>query len=195
MIGDSNGAAEKGWVFQFQQLRKGGPLVNTSVSGNTVGFDGMGSSNLNSLDQLVVYLRRGYAELGAIDEIIIALGTNDCKSEYRDATANRHVNFRKLLDETRNFFKDRGQDIPRIVIMSPPPIAADLPANSEFKNGATCVEELAIFLGDLAAEYGYCYTNLISRRGTELLKNSKDGVHFDAIGYEKIARQLITECY
>lgn len=195
VIGDSNGSVANGWVYQFQRLRKGGPIVNTSASGNTVGFDGMGTSKLNTLDQLVVYLRKGYAELGSIDEIIIALGTNDCKYEYRDATADRHVNYRKLLEETKKFFTERGQEIPRIVILSPPPAAVDAVVNAEFKGASSCVEELAGFLAELALEGGYCYSNLLLKPGQQLLSNSPDGIHFDAIGYEKIARQLLEDCY
>ncbi|MEM9836627.1 MAG: SGNH/GDSL hydrolase family protein [Bacteroidota bacterium] len=195
VIGDSNGAAAKGWVFQFQQIRKGGPLVNTAVGGNTIGFDGMQQSRLNTLNQLVVYLRQGYAEMGAVEEVIIALGTNDCKYEYRDATANRHKNYRDLLNEIKQFFTERGQALPRIVLLSPPPVGPNDQVSDEFRDAAVCVAEMAEFIGGIAAKEGYCYANLLVEPGESLLANSTDGVHFDALGYEKIARKLIQDCY
>lgn len=195
VIGDSNGAADKGWVFQFQQLRKGGPLVNTAVSGNTIGFDGMGSDQLNTISQLSRYLRRGYAEMGGIHEIIISLGTNDCKKQYEGLNAERHVNYRRLLTEINTFFTARGQSLPRIVLLSPPPAAEDAQLNEEFHGAAACISELADFLAELAAEKGYCYVNLLEKPGASLLNFSEDGIHFNANGYELIARQLIKKCY
>ncbi|MEO0734968.1 MAG: SGNH/GDSL hydrolase family protein, partial [Bacteroidota bacterium] len=77
-IGDSNGARQ-GWVYHLQQARGGGPLVNTALSGNTIGFNYGGDLSKNTLENLTGYLRTAYAELGEIDDILISLGTNDCK--------------------------------------------------------------------------------------------------------------------
>ncbi|MEL6141112.1 MAG: GDSL-type esterase/lipase family protein [Bacteroidota bacterium] len=195
VLGDSNGAVQSGWVYQFQQLRGGGPLVNTSVSGNTIGFNGLGDERLNTLSQLVPYLRRGYAEMGAIDDVIIALGTNDCKITYADASAERHVNYRSLLEEIKKFFTDRGQSLPKIILLSPPPIDDAKTEEGEFKGAAACVTELASFISELATSEGYCTTNLITSLGDQLLKYSEDGIHFDATGYELIARELVESCY
>ncbi len=195
VIGDSNGAADKGWVFQLQQLRKGGPLVNTAISGNTVGFDGMNNKQLNTIEQLSQYLRRGYAEMGGIDEIIIGLGTNDCKQQYNSLSIERHTYFRRLCDEINTFFKERGQDLPRIVLLSPPPAAADAQLHEEFQGAATCIAELTNFLEQLAAEKGYCFVNLLEKPGEALLEYSEDGIHFNPTGYELIARQLLRKCY
>ncbi len=195
IIGDSNGEDAKGWVFQFQQLRKGGPVVNTAVGGNTIGFDGMGSARLNTIQQLTSYLRRGYAEMGGIDEIIIGLGTNDCKQQYRGLDAERHVNYRRLLKEITDFFEERGQDIPRIVLLSPPPAGEDGVLSEEFQGAAACVAELTIFLQELAESAGYCYVNLLEKPGSKLLEHSPDGIHFQASGHELIARQLLKKCY
>lgn len=195
VIGDSNGEDKKGWVFQFQQLRKGGPVVNTAIGGNTIGFDGMGRLELNTIQQLTTYLRRGYAEMGGIDEIIIGLGTNDCKQQYRGLNAERHVNYRRLLEETIGFFQQRGQDVPRIVLLSPPPAGEDKLLSEEFQGAADCVAEMADFLQILAEEKGYCYVNLLKKPGAILLEHSPDGIHFDPTGHELIARQLLKKCY
>lgn len=195
VIGDSNGADAKGWVFQFQQLRKGGPVVNTAIGGNTVGFDGMGSNKLNTIEQLSTYLRRAYAEMGGIDEVIIGLGTNDCKQQYIGLDAERHVNYRRLLDELILFFQDRGQEVPRIVLLSPPAAGDNKIVSEEFQGVASCVAEMAIFLQELAETKGYCYVNLLEKPGASLLQHSSDGIHFNATGHELIARQLLKKCY
>jgi hypothetical protein len=58
VIGDSN-AVGKGWVDQMQQLRGGGPLVNTALSGNTIGFNYGSDLSMNALENLTSYLRKG----------------------------------------------------------------------------------------------------------------------------------------
>ncbi len=194
IIGDSN-AAGQGWAFQFQQIRNGGPLVNTAAGGNTIGFDGMDDPKLNTLNQLVVHLRRGYAEMGGMDEIIIGLGTNDCKQIYERATAERHVNYRKLINDITAFFAERGQELPRIVLVSPPPIASDDDVIDEFNGAAACVAEMGAFLRKLALEKGFCYVDLLENPGSSLLDNSTDGIHFNALGYEIIAQQIVNSCY
>ncbi len=103
VIGDSNGAG-KGWVYQLQEVRGGGPLVNTSIGGNTFGFNGMGELRRNTLENLTPYLRKGYAEMGSIDEILISLGTNDCKAEYADRRNELSYLLSSLLTLTLSFF-------------------------------------------------------------------------------------------
>lgn len=169
-------------------------MVNTSISGNTIGFDGQGKKRLNSVDQLTVYLRRGFAEMGGVDEIIIALGTNDCKAEYRPNTEEREKYYVTLLDNIERFFKERGQEIPRIVLLSPPPMGPEDRLSTTFKGGSECVASFTEYLGELAARRGLCFSDL-SKTQRDLLQYSEDGVHFDVTGYELIARKLIQDCY
>lgn len=195
VIGDSNGAAEQGWVAQLQAIRGGGPLENTSLSGNTIGFTDRGDVNRNTLENLTPYLRKGYASMGQIDEIIIGLGTNDCKQQFSDRHAEIATNLETLLTRTKAFFAERGQDLPRIVLLTPPPIATDDKLNQEFQGAKACAASLSEEIRAIAAREGYCLTDLQLKPGDEVLTHSGDGIHFDATGYKMLARAVISSCY
>lgn len=194
VIGDSN-AVGKGWVDQLQQLRRGGPLVNTAISGNTIGFNYGGEMSKNTLENLTSYLRRGYAEMGQIDGVIVALGTNDCKAQFNGQHGNIITNLTTLTKRTQDFFADRGQELPRIVLVSPPPMAGDEVVIDEFSGGAECVAELTPQIKDLADREGFCFVNLLDRPGASLLANSEDGIHFDLAGDKAIAEAVLRACY
>ena len=194
VIGDSNGAGE-GWVYAFQEARGGGPLVNTSIGGNTFGFNGMGQLRLNTLEQLTNYLRKAYAEMGQVDEILIALGTNDCKAEYADRRDEVTENLEKLLTRTKAFFADRGQAVPRIVLLTPPPAAADDKVSAEFQGVKACLAEVSAGIRAVAAREGYCLVDLQTVPGDEVLAYSRDGIHFSAVGYKLLGEAVLADCY
>ena len=195
VIGDSNGAAADGWVYQLQQLRSRGPMVNTAISGNTFGFTDNGNRDRNTLENLTSYLRRGYAEMGGIDEIIIGLGTNDCKDKFSDREAEITTNLETLLRRTRQFFDERGQEFPRIVLLTPPPVGTDDKVSEEFQGARECTARLSERLREIATTEGYCLTDWQQRPGDEVLRYSEDGIHFDRTGYEALARQIVRSCY
>lgn len=194
VIGDSNGA-NKGWVYHLQELRGGGPLVNTSIGGNTFGFDGMGELRRNTLENLTPYLRKGYAEMGQIDEILISLGTNDCKAEYADRREEVHQNLQTLLTRTKAFFEERGQDVPRIVLITPPAAGQNDVVSEEFQGVAACLQELSEKIRATAAAEGYCLVDFQAAPGKALLKYSSDGIHFNAAGYKLLAEAVVRRCY
>lgn len=192
VIGDSNGERE-GWVYHLQQIRGGGPIVNTSLSGNTFGFNYDGERSKNTLDNLTVYLRKGYAEMGGIDEVIIALGTNDCKARFSDDHAKIQENLSSLLTRAAAFFTERGQDVPRFVLLTPPPM--DDSKLAEFAGGEACIAELSAAVRAAAAAEGICLVDIQDKPGKKLLEFSKDGIHFNAEGYRKWAEAIVASCY
>lgn len=192
VIGDSNGE-RAGWVYQLQQIRGGGPLVNTSVGGNTVGFNYDGNRALNTLENLTSYLRKGYAEMGGIDEILICLGTNDCKARFSDQHGQIGGNLTRLLTDARAFFTERGQQPPRFVLLTPPPM--DDTKVDEFAGGEACIAELTRTIRAFAADEDICLVDLQQNPGEEVLKFSKDGIHFDAAGYKLWAEAIVERCY
>jgi len=195
VIGDSNGAAERGWVYQLQQLRGGGPLVNTSLSGNTIGFTDNGNVERNTLENLTSYLRNGYAEMGAIDEILIGLGTNDCKQQFSDRHGEIIPNLEEMLTRIKGFFDERGQELPRIVLLTPPPVGADDKVNDNFRGAKECTADYVEQLKSIAGREGYCLVDLQQTPGDAVLQYSGDGIHFDAQGYELLARAVVRSCY
>lgn len=194
VIGDSNGAAPDGWVAQLQNIRGGGPLVNTSLSGNTLGFND-GGFERNTLENLSPYLRRGYAEMGGIDEIIIGLGTNDCKQKFGDRHGEIITHLETLLTRTAAFFTERGQDMPRIVLLTPPPTGTDAAVSEEFQGVKECTADYSAELRALASREGYCLVDLQQNPGDEVLQHSRDGIHFNAQGYKLLARRVVSKCY
>lgn len=193
-IGDGNGAAAQGWVSQFQRLRGGGPLVNTATGGNTIGFNNSGRTDLNTLENLTNYLRRGYAEMGGIDEIIIGLGTNDCKAQFSDRQGNIDDNLNTLLDRIEKFFTERGQEQPRIVLLTPPPIGEDKVVG-EFAGGRECVASFSREIVSIGIQRGLCVVDLQDTPRDGALTYSDDGIHFSEEGYRMIARAILQECY
>ncbi len=195
VIGDSNGAAADGWVYQFQQLRGGGPLVNTSIGGNTIGFNSNGRMELNTLENLTPYLRQGYAEMGQIDEILIALGTNDCKAAFSDRHQEIAGNLDTMLTRIRGFFDERGQEVPRIVLLTPPPVESDAGVPEQFYGAKQCVANFSAEVHAIAAREGYCLVDLQQQPGEAVLLHATDGIHFDAVGYKSLARAVVASCY
>lgn len=194
VLGDSNGA-NQGWVYHLQNLRKGGPLVNTSLSGNTVGFSYDGTAlSKNTLENLNIYLRKGYAEMGTIDEVLIALGTNDCKAVFADRHAEIAGNMETVLDRANNFFSERGQEPPRFVLISPPPVD-DSAHTGDFNNATECTRKVTEAYRQIATDRGICFVDLQANPGTSVLKHSKDGIHFNAEGYRIISSAILEACY
>lgn len=194
VIGDSLGAGQ-GWVYQLQKLRGDGPLVNTSIGGNTFGFDGMGELRRNTLENYTAYLRKAYAEMGDIDDILIALGTNDCKAEYAERREETYANVASLLNKTRAFFEERGQDVPNIVLITPPAAGDDQTVHEEFQGVAPCVKALAAEIRALGKREGICVVDLQNQPGEAVLEHSKDGIHFDDEGYARLASAIVEMCF
>ncbi|MFK8164610.1 MAG: SGNH/GDSL hydrolase family protein [Lewinella sp.] len=194
VIGDSNGA-NKGWVYHLQELRGGGPLVNTSIGGNTFGFDGMGELRRNSLENLTAYLRKGYAEMGQIDEILISLGTNDCKAEYSDQREKVYEHLTTMLNRTKAFFAERGQKVPRIILITPPAAGANEVVNDEFQGVSTCLKDLSERIRTAATAEGFCLVDFQKKPGAALLEFSADGIHFNAEGYKLLAESVVESCF
>jgi lysophospholipase L1-like esterase len=98
-IGDSNGALPEGWVTQLKKLRSNDSIFNISVSGNTIGFYNNGRKSLNTLANIGTYMNKAYEKLGKVDIVIIMIGTNDCKSIFKDSLSVVPGNMKKLIDE------------------------------------------------------------------------------------------------
>lgn len=167
--------------------------MNTSLSGNTIGFDYDGDRSKNTLENLSSYLRKGYAEMGGIDEILICLGTNDCKARFADDHPKIKDHLATLISRSKTFFSDRGQEIPRFVILTPP--AMDDTKLDEFAGGEACVAALAADIRSYAAAEGICVVDLQKKPGPKLLEYSQDGIHFNATGYAAWAKAIVDACY
>jgi hypothetical protein len=194
VIGDDYAADKSGWVYYFQQLRSGGPIVNLAVKGSTIGFPSPKRPELNTLNNLVPYLRKGFAEMGAIDEVIIQLGTNDCRTNYQALNVERDVNLREVIDGIAAFFVERGQEVPRILLVSPPPLADNDQQGDAFENSGSCIAELSNSLRRLADREGLCYVDLGRVKELGSYQN-KNGITYQSRGAELMAKAILDYCF
>lgn len=185
-IGDSNGAMNGGWVDQLQTLRWQDHIINTSISGNTVGFVNNGNPELNTLGNINHYLQQSDPDKNALDKIIILLGTNDCKAVFRDRQKEVVENYRQLLGKIATYY--RGHELPQILIVSPPPYGADERLAEKYRGAGERVKQLKTNFGQLAEEEGHTFVDIHSPLDPIFKYFSTDGVHLSEDGQMLIAR-------
>lgn len=124
-IGDSNGAAANGWPTQLQKLLPYAAIINTCISGNTIGFDNLGQEKLNTLKNITRYLDESYRQLGTagqLDYILIGLGTNDTKALFKDQQKEVPEHLAKLFGEIKNYLQINNKKNPAVILLLPPPV-------------------------------------------------------------------------
>lgn len=190
-VGDSNGASEHGWVAQLRKLRPQDLIINQSISGNTFGFDNRGQQSKNTLRNILHYLRRAEIEAGGrpLDEIIINLGTNDCKAVFDDRVSEIPEHMDRLIEMIRGFAYARPS-APRITIVSPPPYGPDSVLKDKYHGGDVRVRRLILELKRVAHKHGIAFVNIYDTLKPDYAELAPDGVHMEAAGQKTIARQV-----
>jgi lysophospholipase L1-like esterase len=185
-IGDSNGAMADGWVTQLKKIRPDDTILNISVSGNTIGYNNLGRSSLNTLANIGNYMEKAYEKLGRIDIIIIMLGTNDCKAVFKDSLSFVPGNMRKLITGIKNKAK-LHKDKPAIFIVSPPPFGTDDMLTEKYTGGLERVKWLNEELPKVTAEEKVRYINSFRILLPVFRNLTTDGVHLNSDGQSIIA--------
>jgi len=185
-LGDSNGALPFGWVYQLKQIRTNDTIFNISISGNTIGFNNNGRSSLNSLSNIGSHMDKAYARLGKIDRIIIMLGTNDCKSVYRDSLPVVPGNMRSMIIEIKKIAR-LHKNKPVIYIVSPPPFGPDELVGEKYAGGMDRVSLLNEQLKLIAKEESAIFINTCQILAPVFQQLTPDGVHLNADGQRMIA--------
>lgn len=189
-IGDSNGALENGWVNQLKGLRFRDHFYNTSVSGNTIGFDNLGRESLNTLKNVDRYLREADRSLGGIDRIVIMLGTNDCKAVFDDSLGIVPENFQALIQSLKAhpvYMRDQ----PAIYVVSPPPYAPDAELISKYHGGEADIEWLFPRFREVAEHTGCTFIDTYSSLSVRWSGLSEDGIHLTTEGQKWIAKVIV----
>lgn len=185
-IGDSNGALPFGWVYQLKQIRPNDTIFNISISGNTIGFNNLGRSTLNTLSNSAGHMAKAYEKLGKIDRIILMIGTNDCKSVFKDSLSVVAGNMRKLITGIREIAR-KHNDNPVIYIVSPPPFGPDELVGEKYAGGMERVTLLNNQLKVVAKEESVNFINTCEILYPVFRHLSTDGVHLNAEGQKMIA--------
>ena len=186
-IGDSNGALPDGWVTQLRKIRTNDTIFNISISGNTIGFYNNGRKALNTLVNISAYMDKAYARLGKIDIVIMMIGTNDCKSVFKDSLSLVPGNMKKLIDGIRLGARLHKEN-PLIFIVSPPPFGPDQLVGEKYAGGLERVRQLNERLASMVKDEKIYFIDSFHILLPVFNSLSVDGVHLNPDGQMMIAR-------
>lgn len=187
-IGDSNGSNKNGWVNQLKKIRFNDFIYNTSIPGNTLGFDNGGPSR-NTVKNAGKYLSSASDNLKGLDKIIIMLGTNDCKAIFNDSLKKVPQNMRKLLRSIKSHevFK---KYTPVIIVISPPPGSVDHILKPKYYGMASDIAWLQSRFMKIATEEGCKYIDVYSKLLPHWEGITRDGIHLKTEGYQLLAKMI-----
>ena len=188
VLGDSNGALTIGWVNQLKKLRPDDFIINTSVSGNTIGFDNLNNPKLNTLKMLDSYLQKGAENDGAFDCVLILLGTNDCKLVFDKQLNEVPANLEKLISNLRISTKINNST--RIVVVSPPPYGKDEILLEKYKGGEKRADFLTTEFAKIAEKMNAEFVDVHTALKPSFDVLSNDGVHLSEEGQKIIAKKI-----
>lgn len=186
VIGDSNGAIQEGWVNQLKEKRFSDFIYNTSVSGNTIGFDNLGRKELNTLRQVDRYMEEAGKSLNGMNKIFIMLGTNDCKAVFSDSLKIVPQKMKTLLEKIK-LHPVYQKYHPEIFVISPPPYAGDDKLIEKYKGGSERMTWLYPQLKKVAEKEGCHFVDIYSKLMPVWENVTIDGIHLTAAGQKIIA--------
>jgi len=184
-IGDSNGAMKDGWVNQLKKARWKDYIINTAISGNTVGFVNNGKPHLNTVMQIDRYLSESDPERNQVDAIVILLGTNDCKAVFDERLKEVPRHYQKLLDKIKGCYE--GKDAPKLFMVSPPPYGEDDMLAEKYQGAGERVKVLKAQFEKLAQKNGHTFVDIHTPLEAVFPYLSPDGVHLKPEGQKIIA--------
>ena len=185
-IGDSNGTSQEGWVYQLGILRGNDKIFNCSVGGNTIGFDNLGQTKLNTLKNVNQYIKSAEDSLKRLDMILIMLGTNDCKAVFDSLQQDVPGNLEELVDIIFNY-PYISQKVPQIVLITPPPIGKDSMLLPKYYGGLMRLERLLPEYKRISEKYNCKYVDIFHPLFNGFESLTVDGIHLNEAGYKKAA--------
>jgi len=187
-IGDSNGASDIGWVNQLEFLRPEDSIYNYAISGNTIGFDNLGQERLNTLKNIGAYLNDAKARAnGTIHDIIVLLGTNDCKKIFSERTHEVSANLKTLVKLIK---EEMSEAEFQLYVLSPPPIGPDDILLDKYKGGNGRVRQLLPGFTKVAIDENVVYIDIYNELWPQFDQLHKDGIHLNAKGSKLVAARI-----
>jgi lysophospholipase L1-like esterase len=188
LIGDSHVA---GWGPALQAL-VAADILRCDMAGMTVGFDNPAVEDANLLQRLDRDLAEIVTRPGLpVREVLILLGTNDCKACFAGLEDEVAAQFRTLIARLRAFTWPGG-GTPAITLVTPPPYgdAGADDANGKYAGGARRVAALVPRLKALGRDLRCPVIDIHTPLAPRIGELSPDGVHFSPAGYAEIARLI-----
>ena len=181
LIGDSNGAIKGNWGQVLAGLRDHDFLFNTSVSGNTIGFDNAGNPKLNTLRNIDCYVDSAFSTMEHLDAVVIMLETNDCKAVFDRKLEQVPKNMEKLIKMIKAYpvyemFR------PDIYIISPPPQLTDDKLIPKYHGGKKRIEYLIPEFEKIAEKEKCYYIDIYSKMYKNFESYTTDGIHLNFKG-------------
>lgn len=190
-IGDSNGIVNGGWPSQLKKLLNGDSVFNRSTGGLTIGFDNCFKPEWNALKNVETYLKWAHkrSQGKPIDEVIILLGTNDCKTCFDDRKEMIAPNLVKFIHQIRKFDNLKSTP-PHITIVTPPPYAPDSLVLEKALGGDRRVQTLIPQFLEVALKYHCGFINIYDRIKSDFSSLVSDHVHLTREGHEIVAQKI-----
>lgn len=178
-IGDSNGAAEDGWPQQLSKLLPYSKIINKSVAGNTIGFDNLNRSELNTLKNIDHFITETLDSLKqqSPDFIIIELGTNDAKRVFAKRQNEVPENMSLLIKKIKSNFSSAQKNIPEIILLSAPPMNKDKYDKEKYGGGNQRLKKNNKSFEKLAKKHQITFLNNFPMLRSQNNDITKDGVH------------------
>jgi hypothetical protein len=192
LIGDSNGAIRGNWCKVLAGLRDHDFLFNTSVSGNTIGFDNAGTPKLNTLRNIDCYVDSAFNTLGHLDAVVIMLGTNDCKAVFDKKLEQVPKNLEKLIKKIKAHPVYEMCN-PDIYVVSPPPQFSDDKLLSKYHGGKRRIEYLIPEFKKVTEKEGAVYVDVYSKLNKHFERYTTDGIHLNHLGQRIVGESINIE--
>ncbi len=189
-IGDSNGTSETEWVGQLQRLRPQDSIFNYSISGNTIGFDNRQNEKLNTLRNIDRYLSDAISRApeGHIDDIILLIGTNDCKRVYEDSTQKVIDNLQKLIIAIQD--NENADAMTNVYIVTPPPMGPDSMLLGKYQGGDQRVRSLLPGFLEISLNHNCHFVDIYSELKPSFPEYNIDGIHLNERGSIVVAKRI-----
>ncbi|MBP9819506.1 acylhydrolase [Candidatus Woesebacteria bacterium] len=134
----------------------------------------------------LAYLRPCLESHNPVDVVILWLGTNDFKTKFNREAKDVAEALKTLITEVKNVASSKKNQLPKIILVSPPLIKEEvLKPHSQFAGAGRKSKELAPLIKNLAEETGCEFVNLSSIEPGDF-----DGVHLEPEAHQSVANEL-----